>query len=121
MFEYAHIVSKRVDCSEVNLQDFKAELFKALANPVRVRILEVLRAEGSLTVGEIQVRVGIEPANASQHLAILRAQGIVEARREGTNAWYHVAAPEVFDMLDSGRAMFERRLAAQSELLEAEV
>lgn len=99
------------------LQDFKAELFKALANPVRVRILEVLRGDASLTVGEIQVRVGVEPANASQHLSILRAQGIVEARREGTSVWYSVATPEVFAMLDSGRAMFERRLATQSEML----
>ena len=102
------------------LQDFKAELFKALANPVRVRIIEVLRAEGSLTVGDIQARVGIEPANASQHLSILRTQGIVEARREGTSAWYSISAPECFDILDAGRAMFERRLAAQSEMLAAD-
>jgi ArsR family transcriptional regulator len=102
------------------LQDFKAELFKALANPIRVRILEVLRDSESLTVGEIQARVGIEPANASQHLSILRNQGIVEARREGTSAWYSVSAPEVFEMLDSGRAMYERRLSAQSEMLSTE-
>ncbi len=102
------------------LQDFKAELFKALANPIRVRIIEVLRAEGSLTVGDIQARVGIEPANASQHLSILRAQGIVEARREGTSAWYSIAAPECLDILDAGRALFERQLAAQSEMLAAE-
>lgn len=100
------------------LQDFKAELFKALANPVRIRIIELLRAEGSLTVGEIQTRVGVEPANASQHLAILRGQGIVEARKEGTSAWYSIADPECFAILDAGRTMFERRLAAQASLLD---
>ena len=54
------------------MQDFKAELFRTLANPVRIRILEVLRAAESLTVGDIQERVGIEPSNVSQHLSILQ-------------------------------------------------
>lgn len=99
------------------LQDFKAGLFRSLANPVRIRILEALRAAGSLTVGELQVRVGIEAANASQHLSLMRAQGIVSARREGTSAWYSVSEPEVFELLDAARAIFERRVAAQAELL----
>jgi DNA-binding transcriptional ArsR family regulator len=99
------------------LQDFKAGLFRTLANPVRIRILEVLRLVGSLTVGEIQLRVGIEAANASQHLAILRGQGIVSAKREGTSVWYSVSDQEVFELLDAARAIFERRVAAQAELL----
>ena len=99
------------------LQDFKAGLFRTLANPVRIRILEVLRAAGSLTVGEIQARIGIEAANASQHLSIMRAQGIVAARREGTSAWYSVTEAEVFELLDAARAIFERRVNAQAELL----
>lgn len=101
------------------LQDFKAEFFRTLGNPVRIRILEALRATGSLTVGEIQLRVGIEAANASQHLAIMRTLGIVEARRKGTSAWYSVTEPEVFRLLDAARAIFERKVAAQAELLEA--
>jgi ArsR family transcriptional regulator len=100
------------------LQDFKAELFRTMANPVRIRILEALRSAGSLTVGEIQSRVGIESANASQHLGIMRGQGIVEARREGTSAWYSVSEPEVFDLLDAARAIFERRVASQAALLQ---
>ena len=99
------------------LQDFKAGLFRTLANPVRIRILEVLRLAGSLTVGEIQLRVGIEGANASQHLAIMRGQGIVSARREGTSVWYSVREPEVFELLDAARVIFERRVASQAELL----
>ena len=101
------------------MQDFKADLFRTLSNPVRIRILEALRTAGSLTVSEIQVRAGIEAANASQHLSIMRARGIVEARREGTSAWYSVTEPEVFALLDAARAIFERRVAAQTELLEA--
>ena len=101
------------------LQDFKAELFRALANPVRIRILEVLRESGSLTVGEIQQRVGIESSNVSQHLSILRSHGLVVTRREGTSIWYSVAAPDLYKLLDVARAIFEKRLTAQSRVLKA--
>ncbi len=99
------------------LQDFKAELFRALANPVRVRILEVLRAAGDLTVGEIQQRVGVEPSNVSQHLAILRGHGLVVTRREGTSIWYSVANPALFEILDVARAIFEQQVMEQTRVL----
>lgn len=100
------------------LQDFKAELFRSLASPVRIRILEALRAAGSLTVGEIQQRVGIEPANVSQHLGILRAHGAVTTRRQGTSIWYSVSEPRLFDLLDVAREIFERQLEQQRQVLE---
>ena len=100
------------------LQDFKAELFRTLANPVRIRILEVLRAAGSLTVREIQQQVGVEPSNVSQHLALLRGRGLVTTRREATSIWYSVAEPELFGMLDAARAIFDSQLAAQAKLAE---
>ncbi len=81
-------------------QDIKAELFRALGNPVRIRILEVLRAAGSLTVGEIQQRVGAEQSNISQHLTVLRSRGLVQTRRDGTSIWYSVSNPEIFELLD---------------------
>jgi len=99
------------------LQDFKAELFRTLANPVRIRILEVLREAGSLTVGEIQLRVGVEPSNVSQHLSILRAHGLVATRRDGTSIWYSIAAPDLFDLLDVARAIFEKQLTEQTRML----
>jgi ArsR family transcriptional regulator len=102
------------------LQDFKADLFRTLGHPIRIRILELLEAAGRLTVGEIQQRVGVEPSNASQHLAALRARGIVEARREGTKAWYSVTDPAVFELLATARGIFERRTAAQTGLLQAQ-
>ena len=105
---------------EPTLQDFKAELFRTLANPVRIRILEVLRIAGSLTVGEIHQRTGAEPSNVSQHLAIMRAQGIVHPRRDGTSVWYSVAEPEVFELLDSARHIFERRVGANVRLLSGD-
>ena len=99
------------------LQDFKAELFRTLANPVRIRIIEVLRVAGSLTVGEIQHQVGVESSNVSQHLGALRARGLVETRREGTSIWYSIRDPRVFDILDAARAIFESQLAAQAQLV----
>jgi ArsR family transcriptional regulator len=101
------------------LQDFKAELFRTLANPVRIRILEALREAGSLTVSEIQQRVGLEPSNVSQHLGILRGHGLVATRREGTSIRYSIAAPDLFQLLDVARAIFEKQLIAQTRALEA--
>jgi DNA-binding transcriptional ArsR family regulator len=102
-----------------SLQDFKADLFRTLGHPARIRILEALEATPSLTVGDIQQSVGIEAANVSQHLAILRSRGIVDVRREGTRAWYSVADPAFFELLSIARGIFERRTAAQATLLEA--
>jgi ArsR family transcriptional regulator len=102
-----------------SLQQFKADLFKTMANPLRIRILEELRLGGSLTVGEIQQRVGVEPSNVSQHLSIMRTSGVVASTRQGTNVRYSVTAPEIFQLLDVARAIFETRLVEQSRMLEA--
>ncbi|MCC7363376.1 MAG: helix-turn-helix transcriptional regulator [Dehalococcoidia bacterium] len=99
------------------LQEFKADLFRTLANPTRVRIMELLRLAGSLTVSELQQRLEIESSNVSQHLAILRARGLVTTRREGTSIWYAVADPAIFDLLDAARAVFEHQLEARTRLL----
>ncbi len=101
------------------LQDFKAELFRALAHPMRIRILELLRAATCLTVGEIQQRVGAEPSNVSQHLAILRQHGLVSTRRDGTSIWYSVTDEELFGLLDVARAIFEQQLQEQTRILAA--
>lgn len=101
------------------LQDFKADLFRTLANPQRIRILELLRAATSLTVGEIQLRLET-PANVSQHLAIMRSQGLVVGRRDGTSVWYTVADPKIFDLLDTARNLFESQLKSHAAALEVE-
>lgn len=101
------------------LQDFKAELFKAMANPVRIRILEELRLSGDLTVGELQQRVGVEPSNVSQHLGLMRRSGLVVASREGTSIRYTVASPRLFELLDVARLLFEQQLADQARILQS--
>lgn len=100
------------------LQDFKAQLFRALSNPLRIRMLEELRAAGSLTVTELHQRTGAEPANVSQHLAVLRTHGLVVTQRDGTNVWYSVIDPGVFALLDVSRDIFSRQVDSQQKLLD---
>src|SRR4030095_159476 len=86
--------TQRYECGEFfmrqQLSDFKADFFKALAHPLRISILDALR-EGELTVNEISKRFEIEPANASQQLAVLRNKNIVGTRKERANVYYFVS------------------------------
>lgn len=100
------------------LQDFKADLFRSLSSPLRIQILEELRAAGSLTVSELQQHLEVESSNLSQHLSVLRARSVVSTRREGTSVRYTVADRSVFQILDAARAVFEAQLAHQNQLLE---
>jgi ArsR family transcriptional regulator len=92
-----------------SLQGFKAELFKALAHPARIRILELLRS-GERTVSDLQSLLEIESSTVSQQLALLRARDIVAGRKQGTNVYYRVVDPLIFDLLDVGRQIFNNRL-----------
>lgn len=97
------------------LQGFKAELFKALGHPVRIRILELLR-DGERTVSDLQAELEIEASSVSQQLALLRARQLVVGRKEGTSVHYRVVDPQVFDLLDTARGMFQRHVASLQEL-----
>ena len=79
------------------LQTFKAEFFKALAHPVRIRILEIL-VSGERSVQELQEALDLDQPTVSQQLAVLRAKNIVKARKEGTTVRYIVR-----DAVDRGR------------------
>lgn len=98
---------------------FKAELFKALAHPGRLKMLEALK-EGEKTVGELQELLDSEPASASQHLAQLRHKNIVHARKEGTTVFYSVVDPRLFDILEAGRAMFDNHVSRSQEALDGD-
>jgi DNA-binding transcriptional ArsR family regulator len=93
------------------VQAFKAELFKALSHPIRIRILELLRT-GEMTVSELQMRLEIEASSVSQQLGVLRSRQLVVGRKEGTSVYYRVTDPQVFELLDVARAMFEHHLGA---------
>ena len=76
--------------SSVPLSEVKADMFRALAHPARVRVLEVL-VDGERSVGELQPLVGIELSHLSQQLGVLRRAGLVTARKEGSNVYLLVA------------------------------
>jgi DNA-binding transcriptional ArsR family regulator len=99
-----------------DLQVFKAEFFRALAHPVRIRILEVL-VHGELSVGEIQLQLGLEQSLVSQQLSILRAKNIVAARKQGTTASYTVRDPLLAELLDVARQIFNNHLVGTRTLL----
>lgn len=102
------------------LPRFKADLFKALAHPTRVRILELLR-QGERTVGDLQVALEIEPSSVSQQLAVLRSKNLIEGRKDGTSVYYSVRDPELFQLLDIGRKIFNNHLGElQNVALESD-
>ncbi len=82
----------------------KAELFRALAHPARIRVLEVL-SEGEHSVGEMQPLVGIESSHLSQQLAVLRRAGLVTTRKSGSTVFYSLRAPELAELVGGGEAL----------------
>jgi DNA-binding transcriptional ArsR family regulator len=99
------------------LRHFKADFFKALAHPMRISILELLRA-GEMSVNELQLRLEIESSSVSQQLAVLRSRNIVEARKNGTSVIYHVRDPQVLELLDVARRIFNSHLIDTRSKLE---
>jgi DNA-binding transcriptional ArsR family regulator len=100
-----------------SLRIFKADFFKALSNPARIKILELLRG-GELSVTELQERLGIETSSVSQNLSVLRQQKIVVSRKAGTTVYYWVRDPEVFELLDVARRIFNNQLIDTRSTLE---
>jgi len=88
----------------------QAEVLKVLASPVRLEILHRL-ADGPIDVGRLAGEIGTSQPHASQHLAILRSAGLVEAERRGREVHYRLADPEVLVACDVMRAVLGRRLA----------
>lgn len=87
--------------------DLVAKYFRGLGDPTRLRILELLREEGELSVGELVERLGLAQPKVSNHLACLRWCGFVAARREHRLVYNRIADGRVVEMLDLARAMLE--------------
>lgn len=99
------------------LQTFKAEFFKALAHPLRIRILELLR-DGDKYVHELQEHMGVDNAVVSQQLSILRNKKIVFGMKEGTKVMYSVRDPLLFDLLDVAKGIFHNSLNDTIQMLQ---
>jgi DNA-binding transcriptional ArsR family regulator len=99
------------------LYQLKAEFFKTLGHPVRIRVLELLSVREH-AVSEILPEVDVEPANLSQQLAVLRRARLVVTRREGSAVHYALASPEVAELLRVARGILTGLLTGQAQLLE---
>lgn len=99
------------------LYQLKAEFFKTLGHPARIRVLELL-TEREHAVAEMLPEIGIEPANLSQQLAVLRRAGLVTTRKEGSTVYYSLTSPYVVELLDVARRILTGVLSGQVELLE---
>lgn len=94
----------------------KAEFFRVLGHPVRVRILELLR-DGEHTVGDLQLQLQMDSSGTSQHLGALRKQGILDSRREGTSVYYSVRDPRIFQLLEVARQILNTSLSQSQAVL----
>ena len=91
--------------SEQPLYEVKANLFKGLSHPVRIRVLEVLSATREESAAELIVDTGLEASHLSQHLAVLRRHNLVVAERRASQVFYRLAYPQVADLLTTARAL----------------
>jgi ArsR family transcriptional regulator len=107
--------NQRPDDAE-RLRQFKAEFFKALGHPLRIRILELLRS-GPLSVTQIQEATGAPASSVSQQLAVLRGRNIVTTERRGTTIIYEASDTELFELLDVARRIFNGHLSDTIDLL----
>ncbi|ACV79320.1 ArsR/SmtB family transcription factor [Nakamurella multipartita] len=99
------------------LYQLKAEFFKTLGHPVRIRVLELL-GQREHAVSEMLPEVGVEAANLSQQLAVLRRAGLVANRKEGSAVYYSLTTPQLADLLAVARAILTEVLTEQVGLIQ---
>jgi len=99
------------------LYQAKAEFFKTLGHPARIRILELL-AERERAVSEMLPEVGIEPAHLSQQLAVLRRMNLVTSRRDGSTVVYAMVSPQIGELLRVARTILAEVISSQAEILD---
>src|SRR6266851_1140031 len=99
------------------LRRFKSEIFQGLANPTRIAIVEALR-DGELSAGKLIEKLGIEQANASQHLSVLRAKQIVVNRKVGNQVFYSIRDHALIEVLDILRRYFYAQLSSTVSMMK---
>ncbi|WP_043445253.1 ArsR/SmtB family transcription factor [Arthrobacter sp. L77] len=100
------------------LYEVKANLFKGLAHPVRIRVLELLSAAPEVSVSDMLLATGLEASHLSQHLSVLRRYHLVTSERRGLQQFYALATPRVAELLAVARGLLEEVLHATRENLE---
>jgi ArsR family transcriptional regulator, arsenate/arsenite/antimonite-responsive transcriptional repressor len=102
----------------VPLYQAKAELFRTLGHPVRIRVLELLQ-DRPRAVHELLGAIDVEPSNMSQQLAVLRRAGMVTSSRDGATVLYTLSTPDVAELLQAARRILTSMITGQDELLAA--
>jgi DNA-binding transcriptional ArsR family regulator len=102
-----------------SMRQFKAGVFQALGHPTRVAIVECL-SQGEMSVSQLCETVGVEQANASQHLAVLRNKYLVETRKEGNQIFYRLRDPLLGEVLEKMRQYFFAHMNEAMEVLREE-
>ena len=100
-----------------DLRNFKADIFQALAHPTRIAMVEILR-HGEMPAGKLIEKLELEQANASQHLAILRAKMVVVGRKAGNQVFYSLRDPVLIEVLDILRRYFYSQLSGTVTMLK---
>ncbi|HEY5266974.1 MAG TPA: metalloregulator ArsR/SmtB family transcription factor [Acidimicrobiales bacterium] len=95
----------------------KAELFKSLGHPARIRILELLVA-GDMSVSNLLAATGLEPSSLSQHLSVVKHTGLVQSSRVGNSVTYRVTDPSVGEFLTAARSVLATTLGRARQTLE---
>lgn len=101
---------------DMTVPQFKADFFKALAHPLRIRILELL-ADGDKNVNELQMLLGSEGSAVSQQLAVLRGKNIVRGTKEGNKVTYSLRDPVILELLRVARQIFNNHLVSAIHML----
>jgi DNA-binding transcriptional ArsR family regulator len=99
------------------ISEVKAELFRALGHPARIRVLELL-ADGERSVGEIAPVVGLESSHLSQQLAVLRHAGLVTTRKQGSTVIYRIRDRALVSLLATAKKLLINSLSESQELLD---
>lgn len=108
---------KRQAADPSELAGFKTEFFKALAHPLRIRIIDSLR-DGEIGVNDLCARLDVEQSTISQQLGLLRGRNIVVGRKEGQNVYYSIRDTAIFRLLDVAKEIFNNHLVSVQDMLQ---
>lgn len=112
-----HNTARRVEREQaLPISELKAEMFRALSHPARIRVLETL-ALGERSVGELQPEIGIESSHLSQQLGVLRRAGLVSSRKEGQSVYYSIKDPLLVELLGVSKRVLISSLTETRDLL----
>ncbi|HJC68151.1 helix-turn-helix transcriptional regulator [Brachybacterium sp. EE-P12] len=103
--------------SQRPLYEVKANLFKGLAHPVRIRLLELLSDSPELPVSALQAETELEASHLSQHLSVLRRHHLVVSERRGSHVFYRLADPRIRELLAVARALLLTMLSEDTDRL----